>query len=76
MRAGPFPDGWLPTGLLSGVAGQVALSVYSVSKASPGYRDIFFSDLLVVPQGFVTCLAVGLVFWVALHALGRERPAE
>lgn len=68
----PVPDGWLPTVLISGVAGQVGVSVFAVSTTSRGVRDIFFSDLLSVPEGLIVGLTIGVVFWIALYAFGRK----
>jgi hypothetical protein len=65
------PDGWLPTILFSGFVGQIAISVFAVSMSPPELRDIFFSDLLSVPQGLIVGLTVGGVFWVSLTAFAR-----
>lgn len=67
----PVPDGWLPTVLISGFAGQIAISAFAVATTSPEFRGIFFSDLLSIPQGLIVGLVVGAVFWVALYAFGR-----
>ena len=75
-RAGkPIPDGWLPMALISGVVGQIAVSLFGVALASPNIRRIFFWDVLFVPQGLVVGLAVGLVFWLGLYAFGKP-PAQ
>jgi hypothetical protein len=66
------PDGWLPTIVFSGFAGQIAISVFAVSMSRPGLRDIFFSDLLSVPQGLIVGLTIGAVFWVALNAFAQK----
>ena len=68
----PVPDGWLPTVMISGFVGQIAISAFAVSTTSPEFRDIFFTDLLSVPQGLIVGLTVGAVFWVALYAFGRR----
>ncbi|MDG4648670.1 hypothetical protein P6F26_09440 [Roseibacterium sp. SDUM158017] len=68
----PVPDGWLPVVMISGVATQVTLSACALATASPEFRDIYFSDLLSVPQGFFVGITIGTVFWVSLHAVGRK----
>lgn len=73
-REWPFADGWLPTILFSGVAGQTAISLFGVAAASPNIRRLFFRDILFIPQGLVTGLAMGVVFRVALHVLGQKGP--
>lgn len=70
----PVPDGWLPTVVGSGVAVQIVLSLVIVATASPQSRDIFFSDLISVPEGFGVGLAIGAAFWGALYTFGRENP--
>lgn len=67
-----LPDGWLPTILASGIVGQIGMSAFGVLMASPNIRRIFFSDILLVPQGLFVGSVVGVVFWVVLHACGRE----
>ena len=68
----PVPDGWLPTIMISGFVGQIAISVVAVLTSSPEFRDIFFSDLLSVPQGLIVGLTIGAIFWVALYASARK----
>jgi hypothetical protein len=68
----PVPDGWLPTIILSGCLGQIAVSVFAFSTASPNFREIFFYDLLFVPQGFVAGLVTGAVFWLSLYVFGQK----
>ena len=68
----PVPDGWLPTIVISGLSGQVGISLFALATASPGFRDIFFSDLLSFPQGLIVGLTIGVVFWVSLYAFGRK----
>ena len=72
----PFPDGFLPTIVFSGTASQIAISAYSYSTASPNTRRIFFSELLLVPQGFITGLVIGTVFWLALYAMVHTTAAR
>lgn len=69
---GRIPDGLAPTVLMCACVGQVETSVLGFLRASPNYRQIFFSDILFFPQGFVVSLLVGFVFWTALYLLGRE----
>lgn len=70
----PFPDGWLPIVAISGFLVQIAISVFAVSTATSRYRDIFFSELMSVPQGLIVGLTIGAVFWGALCALGKKSP--
>ena len=67
------PDGWLPTIAISGFTVQIAVSVFAQSTASSGVRDIFFSDLMSIPQGLIVGLTIGTAFWVALHVFGQRR---
>jgi hypothetical protein len=71
-RKTSIPDGWLPTIMISGFAVQIAFSVYALSASEPGFRNIFFSELLSVPQGLFVGLLVGAVFWVALYASAQK----
>jgi hypothetical protein len=68
----PFPDGWIPVVAVSGVLGQLVISVYLVWTASENLRNVFFWDLLSIPHGLVAGAVVGTVFWVTLHATGRK----
>ena len=67
-----LPDGWLPTILASGIFGQIGISAFGVLMALPQTRQIFFSDVLLIPQGLCVGLVVGVVFWVVLYACGRK----
>ena len=71
-RQRPFPDGWLPTVLVSGIAGQMGISLVSVALASPNMRRLFLPEILFIPQGLIVGLVIGGAFWIALYALGRE----
>ena len=71
--ARPLPDGWLPTVLMSGVTGQIAISLSGVALASPNIRRIFLWDTLFIPQGLIVGLTMGAVFWVALRVFARKR---
>lgn len=68
----PVPDGWLPTVMISSVVGQIAISAFAVVTSSPEFRDIFFADLLSIPQGLIVGFTIGAVFWIALYAFGRK----
>ena len=68
----PMPDGWLPTIMMSGLAAQIAISVLALATSSPGAREIFFWDLLSIPQGLFVGLTIGTVFWMSLYACGRK----
>ncbi|MEL7460112.1 MAG: hypothetical protein AAFX45_06060 [Pseudomonadota bacterium] len=70
-RKRSLPDGWLPTILASGVVGQAGMSAFSFVMAPAHIREIFFSDVLLVPQGLYVGFAVGAVFWVVLYTCGR-----
>lgn len=70
----PVPDGWLPTIMIFGIVTQVAISLFALATASPGFRDIFFSDLLAFPQGIGVGMTIGAAFWVALYVLGALAP--
>jgi hypothetical protein len=72
VRKKLLPDGWLPTIIVSGLAGQIAISAFAFATSSPEFRDIFFSDLLSVPQGLIVGLTIGGVFWFALYASARK----
>ncbi len=71
-RARRFPDGVVPTVLVAGVLGQVGMSVFALASTSSRMREIFFYDILSVPQGFFVGTIVGGVFWVVLYGLGRK----
>jgi len=46
--------------------------VYALSASEPGFRNIFFLELLSVPQGLFVGLLIGAVFWVALYASAQK----
>lgn len=71
-----LPDGWLPTILASGIVGQIVMSAFGVVMASLNIPRIFFSDILLDPQGLFVGLVVGVVFWVVLHGRGRGSDDE
>lgn len=75
-RQRPFPDGWLPTILISGIVGQMGISVFGFVLASPNMRRIFLPEILFIPQGLIVGLAIAGAFWIALHVLGREAPPK
>lgn len=68
-----LPDGWIPTIMLSGLTAQIAISALFVMTASPRFRDIFLSELLSFPQGFLFGIIVGAIFWFALYASAPRR---
>lgn len=70
----PFPDGFLPTMLISGFLMQIGISISSVFLASSGVRKLFLSDILFVPQGLAVGLATGAIIWLALFFCGRKYP--
>lgn len=72
----PLPDGWLPTIMVSGLSGQVGISLFALATAFPSFRDIFFSDLLSFPQGLIVGLTIGVIFWVSLYAFGRTNSSK
>ena len=65
-----FPDGWIPTILISTCVGQAVISVVAILLASRNIRRNFFSDILFFPQGLVVGFMVASVFWAALYVLG------
>ncbi len=70
----PIPDGLVPTVTISGIAIQFVISVIAVSTASAQSRDLFFSELMSVPQGLIVGFTIGAVFWIALSAFGPNSP--
>ena len=76
LREKLVPDGWLPTIILSGFAGQIGISAFAVATSSPEFRDIFFSDLVSVPQGLIVGFTIGAVFWFALYASAWKTSGE
>ncbi|WP_439123975.1 hypothetical protein [Marivita sp.] len=67
------PDGWIPTIVFSGLTAQIAVSMLAVATSSPGFRGIFLSELVSIPQGFLFGVTVGSIFWIALNASARRR---
>lgn len=67
----PFPDGFLPFVLLSGLVGQIGVSAYSYSMASDSIRRIFFYEVLFFPLGLAVIGCVGAVFWISAYGLAR-----
>jgi len=71
-RSRPFPNGLLPTVLFSAIAGQLGISLWSLTIASPNIRRIFFTDILFMPEGLIVSTFTGALLWIILFVLGSK----
>ncbi len=62
-----FPDGWFVTITGVGLRTHVVLSVSYLLALGPAYVEVFFREVIFIPQPFVAGATAAAVFWLTLH---------